>query len=123
EVRARATAYWLASNLKAAAPDAVALKAEVKRLGRHVRTLVSAGLKFDGAERMADIRQFATGGDFESANRRKSAADSDRLSDLAGVLEDLLSDVDTAFYAEFHPQRSRGWTRWLPLSAFLLVRD
>lgn len=121
EVRLRAGAYWLAEDAKLAGPSSIALSSEIKRLGRQARNLESAGLKFDTTRHIIEIRTLATGGDFQSRNRVRTAADEGRIDDLAGALEDLMSAADNAFYAEFHPRRSHRWLRWLPLVGTLLL--
>ena len=124
EVRLRASAYWLCDDVRLAGPLATALSSEVKRLGRYARNLEYAGLKFDTTPHIVEIRSVATGGDFQSLSRVRSTEDEDRLDNLSGVLEDILSAADQAFYEEFHPKRGLRWTRWVPLAgALLLTRD
>ncbi len=122
-VRVGATEYWLNSTPKTAAGAAVSLKAEVKRLSRQVTALTAAGLHFEGATLMGEVRKAATGGDFEKAGRKHSPDDVERVTDLIGALEDLLLAVDAAFYAKFKPMtRLRLW-RYVPLlGTFALTR-
>lgn len=124
EIRLRATAYWLADKPKLSGPSAIALSAEVKRLGRYARNLEAAGLTFDTILHMVEVRKLATGGDFQSRARVRTEADEERLDNLSGALEDIMSAADAAFYEEFHPRRSHRWLRWLPIAGTLmLVRD
>lgn len=125
EVRDRATEYWLRADPKSASVAAVSLKAELKRMARLAQAIASAGLDFQVADRVADVRRLATGGDFETKNRKRNAADdADRITDIVGALEDLLTAVDAAFYTIFKAPRSSKLWRWLPLGgALLLTRD
>lgn len=121
-VREKAAEYWLKSTKTTAAAAAVALKAELKRLARFSAALAAAGLQFESARLLADVRELATGGDFEARDRKRdSDADSERVSDLTGVIEDLLTAVDTAFYEEFGQVKSRRWARWVPIGAPLFL--
>jgi hypothetical protein len=43
--------------------------------------------------------------------------------DVAGALEDLIGEVDTAFYKEFRPTKANKSRAWLPLAGLLLVRN
>lgn len=124
EIRTRASAYWLSDDPAVAGPLAIGLSSEVKRLGRYARNLEAAGLNFDSTLYMVDVRRDATGGQFQSRSRIRSADDEDRLDDLSGSLEDLISAADAAFYEEFHPKRRHSWLRWMPLVGTLfLSRD
>lgn len=124
EVRSKVTGYWLEPDVKKAAAAAIALKSELKRLSRLTRTLASAGLDYDHATLVAEVRSLATGGEFESKKRSKTADDAGRIEDVAGALEELLTAVDVAFYAEFKPARASGLWRWFPLlGALLLTKD
>lgn len=116
QVREKAAEYWLRSNKNTAPAAAVSLKAELQRLARFANALATAGLAFEGARLLRDVRELATGGDFETKNRvRQMAADSERVSDITGAIEDLLASVDEAFYREFGMVKSRKWWRWVPL--------
>lgn len=123
QVRQRSAAYWLEGDLQKASIAAIGLKSEEQRLGRITRTLVACGLDFDDAARRSEIRQFATGGDFESKSRVRSEADEDRLKDIAGCLEDLLSEVEVSFYRKFKHPRPARWIKWVPFVALLFLTD
>lgn len=116
-----ALAYWVNSTAKTAGSTAATLTGSINRLSRLAVNVRSAGLEFDQPRLIAAIRQAATGGDFGKKGRRHRASDAQLLSEVAGTLEDLLLDVDTAFYAAFRPIRSRKLARWLPVSATLLL--
>ncbi|MDR6128027.1 hypothetical protein [Sphingomonas sp. SORGH_AS_0438] len=124
EVRTRAETYWLHEDPSKSAPDATALSSEIRRLARYTRNLEQAGLKFNSIPLIVQVRSLATGGDFQSRSRQRSDADQDRLDDLSGALEDVLSAADDAFYSEFHATKPRRWLRWIPLiGAFFLTTD
>ena len=72
EVKGRATEYWLEGERSKLPALAIALKAELKRLSWLVAGLSQAGLDFDHAQLVVDIRTLATGGDFESKKRKRS---------------------------------------------------
>ncbi len=122
EVRVRAEAYWLV-DASASGSAAIALVSEVRRLGRYLQNMQSAGLSFDATTLVVDIRRLATGGDFQSSGRIRSAADEDRLMDLSGVLEDALLAVDSAFYERFASKRKAGFHKWLPLFGLLALKS
>lgn len=122
EVRKRAEAYWLADNTNSGS-TAIALATEVKRLGRYLQNMQSAGLSFDATTLVVEIRSLATGGDFQSSERVRSVSDEDRVMDLSGALEDALLAVDSAFYEKFASKRSPGFSKWLPLLGVLALRS
>lgn len=125
DVQAAVTGYWIDATRPTAPAAAMKLKAEIKQLGRHVTALQHAGLVFRGPVLVGHIRQVATGGAFKSANRRKAKADAEIVGEVAGMLEDLLSEIDIAFYQQFRPlQRNPRWLAALPLAGtFLLSGD
>lgn len=111
DVRLSAVSYWLEATATSRPTEAMKLKAGVKRLSRHAASLEASGLVFESASMVSAIRKCATGGDFEVKGRRRSPADMDRVEETAALLEDLLLEVDLAFYNHFRRTRPRfaGW--------------
>ncbi|WP_449471976.1 hypothetical protein [Sphingobium chungangianum] len=119
-VRKAAHEYWLLCNQRAAGAAAVTLKAEVGNLARHIQILTTLGLDIP-SDVMADVRQAATGGDFEKKARKRTPDDQGRMADVAGSLQDLVSAIDNAFYRHFQPNRRHQWMRYIPLLSVLFV--
>jgi len=117
-VRIAAHDYWLISDKKSSAASAVVLKAEVGNLARQIQIIGTLGLQISPAC-VANVRQCATGGDFEKADRKRTGADQERMADVAGSLQDLITDIDVAFYSKFRPRSDRSWLRFVPLIGLL----
>lgn len=97
------------------------LTSAVERLSRRALVLREAGLEFNQAELVAEIRKSATGGEFGRKGRRRKAADVSHVSDTAGAVQDLLLSIDRAFYAAFKPVKPRRSLRLLTLLPLILA--
>jgi hypothetical protein len=74
EVRSLTVEYWLTADKKAWPAAAVALKAELNRLSRLTQAVATSGLEIDTGALVADVRSFATGGDFEKKDSNTLAS-------------------------------------------------
>lgn len=119
-VQASAHDYWLICDKKSAGASAVVLKAEVGNLARHLQILATLGVATP-SEMMADVRRAATGGEFEKKGRVRTPVDQDRMAELAGSIQDLISSIDMAFYQRFKPRTQRQWSRFIPIVGLLFI--
>lgn len=124
-VIALATRYWLGGDAPDAPAAAIELKAEVARLARISATLNLSGLAIETAELVADVREAATGGSFETKNRPiDSDEDSARLGEVASAVEDLLAAADVAYFEHFQRKSAKRFLKLMPLGGtFLLSHD
>lgn len=122
-VRKAAHEYWLICDKRTAGAAGVTLKAEVGNLARHIQILATLGVAVS-SETMAEVRRAATGGEFEKKNRLRTPEDQQRMADVAGSLQDLVSAIDMAFYQRFQPNTRHRWLRYIPLFGLLfMTRD
>lgn len=122
DVRKSAEDYWLPADAKGAAQGAVSLKAELQRLAGVAGALQKLGLEFEASPLLVELRKHATGGDFEKRGRRKNQrADAERLTDIAGALEDVLTAAEEAFYRRFKPIRPMHFWKRAPVAFLLLL--
>lgn len=119
-VRKAAHDYWLISDKRTEGASAVTLKAEVGNLARHMQILATLGLSVPSGT-MAEVRQAATGGEFEKKGRKRTPEDQQRMADVAGNLQDLVSAIDMAFYQRFQPNVRYRWLRYIPLLGLLVI--
>ncbi|MCW2361638.1 MULTISPECIES: hypothetical protein [Sphingobium] len=113
--------YWLGNVADDRASHAVSLKANLLALSRQLELLEHVGLAVDTGLLVA-VRQAATSGDFEKKGRRKSAADTVRIGELAYCAQDLMSAINLAFYYKYPPpSKSSRWLRWIPFGGIFLM--
>lgn len=104
DVQKSACDYWIDGALADAPACAIRLKSNIKRLSMQVSILNIAGLDYDGSDTVGLIRQAATGGSFEQKGRRKNAKiDAERVAEAVSLLEELLQNIELAFYRRFPP--------------------
>lgn len=99
-----ASKYWLTASASERPACSAALKAEVQAFGRLLRLIQAAGMALDveqTAEWVADLRSFATGGNFEVKGRRKSKDDAVRVQNVGETLEIILEDVNELYYQKY----------------------
>jgi hypothetical protein len=113
--------YWILGEPPDSQATAIALRSDVQHLARVAQSLRTAGLEFDQPALVSDVRKAATGGDFDKKGRQRSDADTDRVADLIGGLEELTLAIDIAFYEKFRPPRAVDWLKVLFLIVVILL--
>ena len=115
--------YWLNANRTEAPAAAISLKSDLQRLGMQISILERTGLNFSGDSFVAEIRKMATGGDFESARRRKKPkVDAERVATTVGLLEDLVQRAELAFYETYVPLGNNSYMlRFVPFGGLLML--
>lgn len=110
-----ADAYWNTHATAAGrASAAIKLKAAFPGMTRILRSAIAAGLDFHEWDLLVNLRQAATGGDFDKKGRRARAADRERILDTSLAAEDLIEAVDAAYFEQFPVLRKRRWIAFVP---------
>lgn len=103
---------------------AIRLKASFPGISRILNSAVAAGLEFEKWSLLVEMRQAATGGDFDRKAGRPRASDRDKILDTSLAAEDLIEAVDGAYFAQFPIKRKRSWMSLFPtMLVFSATRD
>lgn len=116
-----AAVYWITfSDRTNRAVAAIELKAEIESLGRTLRVLVEAGLDFDRWDYLSDLRQAATGADFEVKGRKRRDADREKLPEIRAISDDLLAELQQSFYRQNPIHNPLRMLRWVAIGVVVL---
>jgi hypothetical protein len=117
--------YWNTSAKAAErASAAIKLKAAFPGIIRIITSARAAGLAFEAWDLVVEMRQAATGGNFDEKGRRPRAADRERILDISLAAEEVIAAVDAVYFQQFPTRRTRSWLVFLPAIAALgLSRD
>lgn len=112
-----ASGYWL-HTVDDPAICAIALKSDIQGLIKQIAILQEVGIVVDPVM-IVRIRTSATGGEFEQVERVPSKLDHARLEGLAHAIEDVIFEVDRAFYHLFPPVKRSRIGRIIPFVGLL----
>lgn len=120
-----ADVYWNTSTTAAERKSAaVKLKAGFPAVTRILNSISAAGLAFEGWEFVVQMRQAATGEEFERKGRRPRSADQEKVLDMSLAAEDLMGAVDQAYFGQFPIRNQRRWFPFLaPFATLSLTHD
>jgi len=105
QIEAKAFEYYLLEPNKSG-ECATQLKRLVKQLAALATTAARYSAKFDMSLEVATVRMKATGGDFESADRKPSGCNDLLFRELAAAVLELLDKCEAVF-ANCYPSRQR----------------